>query len=122
MRRKERNVETKNLAKPYVPTPHERVVAESYFARKEKSPRSPRMKVSMQGCVETISPDHPEAGIDVRRRCRDYNRDPWHAISPLDRLGLNFPASAAGTAWSLRDKRWARSRGFSPWIQRSMQR
>jgi hypothetical protein len=63
MRRKERNVETKNLAKPYEPTPNERAVAEAYFARKKKSPPSPRRKVSMQGDVATISPDHPEAGI-----------------------------------------------------------
>ena len=60
---KQRKVETKDLSKPYEPTPHERAVAEAYFARKEKSPPSPRMKVSMQGDVATISPDHPEAGI-----------------------------------------------------------
>jgi len=60
---KERKVETKNLTKPYEPTPHERAAAEAYFARKEKSLPSPRMKVSMKGDVATISPDHPDAGI-----------------------------------------------------------
>jgi hypothetical protein len=60
---KQRKVETKDLSKPYEPTPHERVAAEAYFARKEKSLPSPRMKVSMKGDVATISPDHPDAGI-----------------------------------------------------------
>jgi hypothetical protein len=60
---KERKVETKNLTNPYEPTPHERAVAKAYFARKEKSVPSPRMKVSMKGDVATISPDHPDAGI-----------------------------------------------------------
>ena len=49
---------------------------------------------------------------DVGRRCRDDNRDPWHAITPLDRLGLNLPANATGSACSLRGKRRSRSRGF----------
>jgi hypothetical protein len=60
---KQRKVETKDLSKPYEPTPHERAAAEAYFARKEKSLPSPRMKVSMKGDVATISPDHPDAGI-----------------------------------------------------------
>jgi hypothetical protein len=63
MSEKERKVETKNLTNPYEPTPHERAVAKAYFARKEKSVPSPRMKVSMKGDVATISPDHPDAGI-----------------------------------------------------------
>jgi hypothetical protein len=60
---KGRKVETKNLTKPYEPTPHERAAAKAYFARREKTLPSPRMKVSMKGDVATISPDHPEAGI-----------------------------------------------------------
>jgi hypothetical protein len=56
-------VKPKNLTKPYEPTPHERAAAKAYFARKEKTLPSPRMKVSMKGDVATISPDHPEAGI-----------------------------------------------------------
>jgi hypothetical protein len=60
---KARKVETKNLTKPYEPTPHERAAAEAYLAQKEKARPSPRMKVSMKGDVATISPDHPEAGI-----------------------------------------------------------
>jgi hypothetical protein len=63
MSEKERKVETKNLTNPYEPTPHERAVAKAYFAQKEKSVPSPRMKVSMKGDVATISPDHPDAGI-----------------------------------------------------------
>lgn len=59
---KGRKVETKDLTKPYEPTPHERAAAKAYLARKEKSRASPRMKVSMKGDVATISPDHPEAG------------------------------------------------------------
>jgi hypothetical protein len=61
MSEKERKVETKNLTNPYEPTPRERAVAKSYFARKEKS--VPSLKVSMKGDVATISPDHPDAGI-----------------------------------------------------------
>jgi hypothetical protein len=49
--------------KPYVPTPRERAAAEAYFARKEKSRPSPRMKVSMQGDVAKLAPDHPEPEI-----------------------------------------------------------
>jgi hypothetical protein len=56
-------VQTKNLTKPYEPTPHERAAAKAYLNRKEKMPPSPRMKVSMNGDVATISPDHPAAGI-----------------------------------------------------------
>jgi hypothetical protein len=56
-------VQTKNLTKPYEPTPHERAAAKAYLNRKEKTPPSPRMKVSMNGDVATISPDHPAAGI-----------------------------------------------------------
>jgi hypothetical protein len=63
MSEKGRKVETKNLTKPYEPTPHERAVAKAYFARNKKSVLSPRMKVSMKGDVATISPDHPDAGI-----------------------------------------------------------
>ena len=48
MSEKERKVETKNLTNPYEPTPHERAAAKAYFARKEKSVPSPRMKVSMR--------------------------------------------------------------------------
>src|SRR5262249_18296945 len=47
----------------YEPTPHERAAAKAFFARKEKSRPSPRMKVSMKGDMATISPDHPDAGI-----------------------------------------------------------
>jgi len=60
---KTKKTETKDLVTPYEPTPHERAAAEAYFARKEKSLPSPRMKVSMKGDVATISPDHPDAGI-----------------------------------------------------------
>jgi hypothetical protein len=60
MSRNGRKVETKNLIKPYEPTPHERAVAKAYL---EKSRPSPRMKVSVKGDAATISPDHPDASI-----------------------------------------------------------
>jgi hypothetical protein len=52
----------KTLTKPYEPTPQERAAAKCYFARKEKSRPSPRMKVSIKGDIATISPDHPDGG------------------------------------------------------------
>jgi hypothetical protein len=45
---KGRKVETKNITKPYEPTPHERAAAKTYLARKEKTLPSPRTKVSMK--------------------------------------------------------------------------
>jgi len=76
MSEKGRKVETKNLTKPYEPTPHERAVAKAYFARKEKSVPLPRMKVSMKGDVEgrrgnnltgSSGFKHPQNGKDARK-------------------------------------------------------
>src|SRR5947207_10065819 len=63
MRGKVSKVKPKNLTKPYGPRPHERAATKAYFARKERTLPSPRMKVSMKGDVATISPDHPDVGI-----------------------------------------------------------
>ena len=63
MMEKASKAKSKNLTKPYEPTPQERVAVKAYRARKEKALPSPRMKVSKHGDVATISPDHPEPEI-----------------------------------------------------------
>ncbi len=52
--------EEKNLAKTYEPTPQELVALEAYLNRTNKTPPSPRVKVSMKGDVAQTSPDHPD--------------------------------------------------------------
>jgi hypothetical protein len=56
-------VETKNLTKPYEPTPRERAAVKACFDRREKTLPSPRMKVSMKKNVATISPDHSDEAV-----------------------------------------------------------
>ena len=51
------------VTKPYEPTPEERAVMETFYARqKEKLPAS-HMKVSEKGGVARIEPDHPDLAV-----------------------------------------------------------
>ena len=61
MTRKTRSTKARSLAKPYEPTPQERRVMESYFARQAQTPAAPRLKVSddSSGATE-VAPDHPD--------------------------------------------------------------
>ena len=61
--RRGRPTGTKQVAKIYEPTPEERAVMETFYARqKEKLPAS-RMKVSEKGGVAQIEPDHPDLAV-----------------------------------------------------------
>ena len=51
------NTKVRSVAKPYEPTPGERLLMESYFARQAQTPAAPRLKVC--GATE-IAPDHPD--------------------------------------------------------------
>src|SRR5260370_13850663 len=55
------NAKVRSVAKPYEPTPGERLLMESYFARQAQTPAAPRLKVSddSSGATE-IAPDHPD--------------------------------------------------------------
>jgi hypothetical protein len=54
------NAKVRSVAKPYEPTPGERLLMESHFAR-QAPPAAPRLKVSddSSGATE-IAPDHPD--------------------------------------------------------------
>jgi hypothetical protein len=56
---------TKDLARSYEPTPHERAALEAHFARKEVNPPAPRLKVAENDGATTISPDHPEPRVGL---------------------------------------------------------
>jgi hypothetical protein len=55
------NAKVRSVAKPYEPTPGERLLMESHFARQAQTPAAPRLKVSdnSSGATE-IAPDHPD--------------------------------------------------------------
>ena len=53
----------KAVAKPYEPTPEERVAVEAMAARKKELPVAPSMKVSEKGGVPQLSPDHPDSAL-----------------------------------------------------------
>ena len=55
------NAKVRSVAKPYEPTPGERLLMESYFARQAQTPAAPKLKVSddRSGATE-IAPDHPD--------------------------------------------------------------
>ena len=55
------NAKVRSVAKPYEPTPGERLLMESYFARQAQTPAAPKLKVSddRSGATE-VSPDHPD--------------------------------------------------------------
>ena len=44
----------------YTPTPQERASLEAYLVRKKQAPPAPAMKVSRQGGVASLQPDHQE--------------------------------------------------------------
>lgn len=46
--------------RPYEPTPRERAAYDAQFARRQKAPRAPYMKVSVTGGVTEVRPDHPD--------------------------------------------------------------
>ena len=55
------NAKVRSVAKPYEPTPGERLLMESYFARQAQTPAAPRLKVSDDSSGATqIAPDHPD--------------------------------------------------------------
>ncbi len=49
---------TKQIAKPYEPTPQERTAIAAYLTRTRETSPTPRMKVSEKGGVAQVSPDH----------------------------------------------------------------
>jgi hypothetical protein len=55
------NAKVRSVAKPYEPTPGERLLMESHFARQAQTPAAPRLKVSddSSGATEIV-PDHPD--------------------------------------------------------------
>jgi hypothetical protein len=63
MTRKGCEVETKNITKPYEPTPHERVAVKAHLARYKEKPPAPRIKVSEKEGVTEIAPDHPDLAV-----------------------------------------------------------
>jgi hypothetical protein len=56
-------VKTKQVAKPYEPTPQEREGMEVYRARRKERKPAPRMKVMEKKGVSQISPDHPDLAV-----------------------------------------------------------
>src|SRR5260370_39217404 len=55
------NAKVRSVAKPYEPTPGERLLIESYFDRQAQTPAVPRLKVSDDSSAATeIAPDHPD--------------------------------------------------------------
>ena len=55
------NAKVRSVAKPYEPTPGERLLMESHFARQAQTPAAPRLKVSDDSSGATqIAPDHPD--------------------------------------------------------------
>ncbi len=56
-------VKTKQVAKPYEPTPQEREGMEVYRARRKERKPTPRMKVTEKKGVSQISPDHPDLAV-----------------------------------------------------------
>ncbi len=62
-RRGAKGAKTKQVAKPYEPTPQERAAMEAYLARKKETPPVPRMKVSDKAGVAQFSPDHVEPAL-----------------------------------------------------------
>jgi hypothetical protein len=65
--RREPNVKSQSLTRPYEPTPQERAAMEAHFARKKEKPPAPRMKISEKAGVAQISPDHacPSVGLTL---------------------------------------------------------
>ncbi len=59
----QRTPKRKAVAKPYEPTPEERVAVEAMAARKKELPVAPRMKVSEKGGVAQVLPDHPDPAL-----------------------------------------------------------
>jgi hypothetical protein len=55
------NAKVRSVAKPYEPTPGERLLMESHFARQAQTPAAPPLKVSEDDSGATeIAPDHPD--------------------------------------------------------------
>jgi len=55
------NAKVRSVAKPYEPTPGERLLMESHFARQAQTPAAPRLNVSDDSSGATqIAPDHPD--------------------------------------------------------------
>jgi hypothetical protein len=55
------NTKVRSVAKPYEPTPGERLLMESHFARQAQTPAAPPLKVSEDDSGATeIAPDHPD--------------------------------------------------------------
>jgi hypothetical protein len=52
-----------DLAKPYEPTPEERVALAAYFAREKRKPPAPRVKLSNRGGAIEASVDHPAPSV-----------------------------------------------------------
>ncbi len=59
----QRTPKRRAVAKPYEPTPEERVAIEAMAARKKEPPVAPRMKVTEKKGVSQISPDHPDLAV-----------------------------------------------------------
>lgn len=55
--------QAKDLAKPYEPTPCERAAVDAYLAQRREKPPAPRMKVSENGGVADVLPDHPKPAL-----------------------------------------------------------
>ena len=53
----------KAVAKPYEPTPEERVAVAAMAARKKELPAAPRVNVSEKGGVAQLWPDHPDFAV-----------------------------------------------------------
>ncbi len=62
-RKGDKTARTKRVAKPYEPTPEERAVMETFYARQKEKPPAPRMKASTKGGVAQVSPDHENPAV-----------------------------------------------------------
>lgn len=61
--RNARKVKTKDVARPYEPSLHERAAVEASLARKKASPAAPGLKITENGGATEIRVDHPDAGV-----------------------------------------------------------